>query len=54
MSMSNFDSVKKDLRHRLEHLEIQHSTFEPELADDHCTQTECTLDTPLQEHSHDH
>jgi cobalt-zinc-cadmium efflux system protein len=53
-SMNNFNQVKKDLRHRLEHLEIQHSTFEPELAEDHCTQTECTLDTQLHEHNHDH
>ena len=25
-----FDEIKKDLRHRLQHLEINHSTFEPE------------------------
>lgn len=53
-SLNNFNNVKKDLRHRLQHLEIQHSTFEPELSEDHCTQTECTLDTPTQQHSHDH
>ncbi len=53
-SMSNFNNIKKDLRHRLEHLEIQHSTFEPELSEDHCTQTVCTLDTPSEQHDHDH
>jgi len=53
-SLNNFNTIKKDLRHRLEHLDIQHSTFEPELSDDHCTQTECTLDAKPQEHNHDH
>jgi cobalt-zinc-cadmium efflux system protein len=53
-SMNNFNNVKKDLRHRLEHLEIQHSTFEPELAEDQCNQTECILDAQPHEHNHDH
>jgi len=39
--ISTFDAMKHDLRHRLEHLEITHSTFEPELSTDKCEQVEC-------------
>jgi cobalt-zinc-cadmium efflux system protein len=39
--MNNFDQIKHDLRHRLEHLEIQHSTFEPEFAGEPCHEKEC-------------
>lgn len=39
--MNNFDQIKHDLRHRLEHLEIQHSTFEPEFAGEPCYEKEC-------------
>jgi cobalt-zinc-cadmium efflux system protein len=38
---SSFDSIKHDLRHRLEHLSISHSTFEPEFADEKCLQVDC-------------
>jgi cobalt-zinc-cadmium efflux system protein len=38
---SSFDSIKHDLRHRLEHLSISHSTFEPEFADEKCMQVDC-------------
>jgi cobalt-zinc-cadmium efflux system protein len=38
---SSFDSIKHDLRHRLEHLSISHSTFEPEFADEKCAQVDC-------------
>lgn len=31
--VSSFDAIKRDLRHRLEHLDISHSTFEPEFSD---------------------
>jgi cobalt-zinc-cadmium efflux system protein len=40
-SVSSFDSIKHDLRHRLEHLSISHSTFEPEFADEKCVQVDC-------------
>jgi cobalt-zinc-cadmium efflux system protein len=51
---NNFNSIKHDLRHRLEHLDIQHSTFEPEFAGEQCTDTVCNLapDTAQQAHSH--
>jgi cobalt-zinc-cadmium efflux system protein len=38
---SSFDEIKHDLRHRLEHLSISHSTFEPEFADEKCLQVDC-------------
>jgi cobalt-zinc-cadmium efflux system protein len=38
---ASFDSIKHDLRHRLEHLSISHSTFEPEFADEKCAQVDC-------------
>jgi cobalt-zinc-cadmium efflux system protein len=40
-SIPNFDNIKHDLRHRLEHLEISHSTFEPEFSDEKCVQVDC-------------
>jgi cobalt-zinc-cadmium efflux system protein len=40
-AVSSFDSIKHDLRHRLEHLSISHSTFEPEFADEKCAQVDC-------------
>ena len=40
-AVSSFDSIKHDLRHRLEHLSISHSTFEPEFADEKCEQEDC-------------
>jgi cobalt-zinc-cadmium efflux system protein len=40
-AMADFDNIKHDLRHRLEHLDISHSTFEPEFADEKCHQPEC-------------
>ena len=39
--VSSFSSIKNDLRHRLEHLDIIHSTFEPEFNDDECKQPDC-------------
>ncbi|MBC7399295.1 MAG: cation transporter [Mucilaginibacter sp.] len=36
-----FDSIKQDLRHRLQHLDINHSTFEPEFADEKCHEPNC-------------
>ena len=38
---STFDAIKHDLRHRLEHLSISHSTFEPEFSDEKCAQVDC-------------
>jgi cobalt-zinc-cadmium efflux system protein len=31
--LSKFDAIKADLRHRLQHIDINHSTFEPEFVD---------------------
>jgi cobalt-zinc-cadmium efflux system protein len=39
--ISLFDNIKHDLRHRLEHLNISHSTFEPEFSDEKCKQEDC-------------
>jgi cobalt-zinc-cadmium efflux system protein len=40
-AVSSFDNIKHDLRHRLEHLSISHSTFEPEFSDEKCLQMDC-------------
>ncbi|MEO6151023.1 MAG: cation diffusion facilitator family transporter [Mucilaginibacter sp.] len=40
-AMPAFDTIKHDLRHRLEHLEITHSTFEPEFTGKKCDQHDC-------------
>ncbi|HJP62337.1 MAG TPA: cation diffusion facilitator family transporter [Mucilaginibacter sp.] len=37
----SFDSIKHDLRHRLEHLSISHSTFEPEFGNEKCVKVGC-------------
>ncbi|MDB4903192.1 MAG: cobalt-zinc-cadmium efflux system protein [Mucilaginibacter sp.] len=39
--VSSFDDIKHDLRHRLEHLDISHSTFEPEFSDEECKHQDC-------------
>jgi len=39
--ISSFDAIKRDLKHRLEHLDISHSTFEPEFGDAECKQQGC-------------
>jgi len=39
--VASFDSIKRDLRHRLEHLDISHSTFEPEFGDSECKHPDC-------------
>jgi cobalt-zinc-cadmium efflux system protein len=39
--VSSFDNIKHDLRHRLEHLDIIHSTFEPEFSEEECKQQDC-------------
>jgi cobalt-zinc-cadmium efflux system protein len=36
-----FDTIKHDLRHRMQHLNITHSTFEPEFTDEKCKQQDC-------------
>ena len=36
-----FNDIKHDLRHRLEHLGITHSTFEPEFANEKCLEQDC-------------
>lgn len=40
-NMNIFNEIKLDLRHRLEHLSISHSTFEPEFSDEKCEQPNC-------------
>jgi cobalt-zinc-cadmium efflux system protein len=40
-STISFDNIKHDLRHRLEHLSISHSTFEPEFTDEKCLHADC-------------
>jgi cobalt-zinc-cadmium efflux system protein len=40
-SINDFNEIKHDLRHRLEHLDIQHSTFEPEFAGETCHEKQC-------------
>jgi len=39
--LSAFDGIKNDLRHRLQHLDISHSTFEPEFSDEDCKHQDC-------------
>src|SRR5476651_722381 len=39
--LSAFDGIKNDLRHRLQHLDISHSTFEPEFSEEECKQQDC-------------
>lgn len=39
--MPRFDAIKEDLRHRLLHLEISHSTFEPEFGNIPCAMVDC-------------
>lgn len=39
--LPTFDNLKKDLRHRLEHLDISHSTFEPEFSEEECKHQDC-------------
>jgi cobalt-zinc-cadmium efflux system protein len=38
---ASFDNIKHDLRHRLEHLSISHSTFEPEFSEEKCAHVDC-------------
>ncbi|MFB9842519.1 cation diffusion facilitator family transporter [Mucilaginibacter ginsenosidivorans] len=40
-SALSFDNIKHDLRHRLEHLSISHSTFEPEFENEKCVKVGC-------------
>lgn len=36
-----FDEIKHDLRHRMQHMNISHSTFEPEFTDEKCLEQDC-------------
>jgi cobalt-zinc-cadmium efflux system protein len=36
-----FDNIKADLKHRLLHLDINHSTFEPEFSTEKCDEPDC-------------
>ena len=39
--VSAFDAIKRDLRHRLQHLDINHCTLEPEFSEAECKQPDC-------------
>ena len=39
--LNTFDAIKHDLRHKLQHMNISHSTFEPEFVDEKCLQQDC-------------
>jgi len=39
--VSTFNTIKHDLRHRLEHMDISHSTFEPEFSEEDCKHQDC-------------
>lgn len=39
--LNTFDEIKHELRHRLEHLDISHSTFEPEFSSVECRNQDC-------------
>ena len=39
--LPSFNTIKNDLRHRLMHLDIIHSTFEPEFFEEDCKQQDC-------------
>ena len=39
--LSTFNDIKHDLRHRLEHMDISHSTFEPEFSEEECKHQDC-------------
>ncbi len=39
--LSTFEKIKSDLRHRLQHMNISHCTFEPELLTEKCEQVDC-------------
>src|SRR6201996_6515811 len=39
--LPTFNTMKKDLRHRLEHMSINHATFEPEVEEEECKQLNC-------------
>ena len=39
--INSFNDIKQDLRHRLEHLQISHSTFEPEFSEEDCKHLDC-------------
>jgi len=41
-----FDEIKHDLRHRLEHLDINHSTLEPEFSSVECNHQDCQEHRP--------
>jgi cobalt-zinc-cadmium efflux system protein len=39
--VTTFNTIKHDLRHRLEHMDISHSTFEPEFSEEDCKHQDC-------------
>ncbi|MFD0748878.1 cation diffusion facilitator family transporter [Mucilaginibacter calamicampi] len=40
-SLQAFNEIKHDLKHRLQHMNISHCTFEPEFTDEKCKQQDC-------------
>jgi cobalt-zinc-cadmium efflux system protein len=53
-ALINFSAIKADLRHRLEHLDIGHCTFEPELTEEHCALQQCTQQGAARKHDEAH
>ena len=42
ISLLQIEQIKKELRHTLEHQNVQHTTFEVELSQTKCTCKECS------------
>lgn len=40
-AITSFSQIKEELRHELQHMDIQHSTFEPEFSVESCTTQHC-------------
>ncbi len=40
-AITSFSQIKEELRHELQHMDIQHSTFEPEFSVESCSNVSC-------------
>ncbi len=54
VTASDFASIKKEVKHELEHFGIGHSTIEIEAPDDECHSISCSLEHSHSEHHHHH
>lgn len=52
LNITDTESIKESLRHSLEHLHINHSTFEIETQDEICKEKDC--ESPAIAHHHEH